>query len=330
MDTFVDSSWYFLRYCDARNEAEPWGREAVEAWMPVDQYIGGIEHAILHLMYARFVNKALADMGLLSFQEPFANLFTQGMITYQGAKMSKSKGNVISPSSYVDRYGADTARCYILFLGPPEQDADWSDDGVGGVHRFLARVYRLHAELGGAAGELLTADQLRGLTGTAAALARKTHWAIAKVSGDVERFQFNTAIAALMELVNDIYRDKEELLASEDGTTAVRTAIAAVASLLFPFAPHLASEVFDGATGRRVWDEPWPEADPALLEADTVTLVVQVNGKVRDSIDVAAQAPEDEVKRLALERPNIQRHLDGKQVVREVVVPGRLVNFVVR
>ncbi len=331
MDTFVDSSWYFLRYCDANNDREPWGREAVEAWMPVDQYIGGIEHAILHLMYARFFIKALADMELLPFQEPFANLFTQGMITYQGAKMSKSKGNVISPATYVERNGADTARCYILFLGPPDQDADWSDDGVGGVHRFLARVYRLHAELDGSEpGALLESEQLRGLDGTAAALARKTHWAIDKVGADIERFSFNTALAALMELVNDIYRDKDELLATDEGAAVVRTATAAVASLLFPFAPHLAAEAYEGATGRRVWEEPWPKADPALLESDTVTLVVQVNGKVRDSIDVPAETSEDEVKRLAIERPKVQRYLDGKSVVREVVVPGRLVNFVVR
>ena len=331
MDTFVDSSWYFLRYCDASNDTAPWEREPVEAWMPVDQYIGGIEHAILHLMYARFFAKALADMGLLSFQEPFANLFTQGMITRDGAKMSKSKGNVISPAAYVDRYGADTARCYILFLGPPEQDADWSDDGVGGVHRFLARVYRLHAEMSvGDGGDLLGAKELQALSGTAADLARKTHWAISKVGSDVQRFQFNTAIAALMELVNDIYRDKDELATTPEGAALLRTVLATVASLLFPFAPHLASEVFEGATGQRVWEEPWPEADPALLETDTVTLAVQVNGKVRDSIEVAADAPEDEVKRTAFERPNVQRHLDGKQVVREIVVPGRLVNFVVR
>jgi leucyl-tRNA synthetase len=282
-------------------------------------------------MYARFFVKALADMGLVPFQEPFANLFTQGMITYQGAKMSKSKGNVISPASIVERYGADTARCYILFLGPPEQDADWSDEGIGGVHRFLARVYRLHAELdAGGAAESLGAEQLRGLSGTAGALARKTHWAIAKVGSDIERFQFNTALAALMELVNDIYRDKEELLATDEGAALVRTATATVGSLLFPFAPHLAAEAYEGATGRRVWEEPWPQADPALLESDTVTLVVQVNGKVRDSMEVPAETPEDEVKRLAIERPNVQRHLDGKSVVREVVVPGRLVNFVVK
>jgi leucyl-tRNA synthetase len=202
---------------------------------------------------------------------------------------------------------------------------------VGGVHRFLARVYRLHAELAvGEPGALLEPERLRGLSGTAAGLARKAHWAIDKVGADIQRFSFNTALAALMELVNDIYRDKDELLATEEGTAVVRTATATVASLLFPFAPHLAAEVYEGATRRRVWEEPWPKADPALLESETVTLVVQVNGKVRDSIDVPAEISADEVKRLAVERPNVQRHLDGKSVVREVVVPGRLVNFVVK
>jgi len=199
MDTFVDSSWYFLRYCDPDNDDAPWSREVVDAWMPVDQYIGGVEHAILHLMYARFVTKALADMDLLGFQEPFANLFTQGMITHQGAKMSKSKGNVISPSTYVERYGADTARCNILFLGPPAQDADWSDSGVGGVHRFLSRVWRLAETARPPGGEPGSFDP-SGLEGGALELVRKAHWAIDKVTGDIERFQFNTAIAALMEL----------------------------------------------------------------------------------------------------------------------------------
>jgi leucyl-tRNA synthetase len=317
MDTFVDSSWYFLRYCDARNDEAAWSREAVDAWMPVDQYIGGVEHAILHLMYARFVTKALADMDLLGFQEPFARLFTQGMITYQGGKMSKSRGNVISPSTYVERSGADTARCYILFLGPPEDDVDWSDSGVAGIQRFLNRVWRLEVPpLQGDLSEALSGDEL--------ALARKTHETIAKVTSDIERFHFNTALSALMELVNEIHRlgDAGEQVRSFATTT--------VASLLFPFAPHLSAEVYERITGERVWEQPWPQADESFLERETVTLVVQVNGKVRDSIEVAVGAPEDEIKRTALERPNVQRHLDGRQVVREIVVPGRLVNFVIR
>ena len=291
MDTFVDSSWYFLRYCDANNDTAPWGREPVEAWMPVDQYIGGIEHAILHLMYARFVAKALADMGLLSFQEPFANLFTQGMITRDGAKMSKSKGNVISPATYVDRYGADTARCYILFLGPPEQDADWSDDGVGGVHRFLARVYRLHAEMSAGDGsDLLGAKELQALSGTAAALARKTHWAISKVGSDVQRFQFNTAIAALMELVNDIYRDKDELAGTPEGAALLRTVAGDRGVAAVPL--RSTSGVGgvrggDGATG--LGGALARGRSGFCSRRDTVTLVVQVNGKVRDSIEVGGR-----------------------------------------
>ena len=195
MDTFVDSSWYFLRYCDPHNDEAPWSREAVDMWMPVDQYIGGIEHAILHLMYARFFVKALADMDLVGVQEPFAQLFTQGMITRDGAKMSKSKGNVVSPEDYVERYGADTARCYILFIGPPSLDADWQDSGVAGVHRFLSRLWT-------AAVEAPNDGSADSAPGEAGELLRKAHWAIDKVTHDMQsNFGFNTAIAAVMELV---------------------------------------------------------------------------------------------------------------------------------
>jgi leucyl-tRNA synthetase len=318
MDTFVDSAWYFIRYCDPRNDAAAFDRSIADYWMPVDQYIGGVEHAILHLMYARFFTKALADMDHLGVQEPFARLFTQGMITYQGAKMSKSKGNVISPSTYVDRFGADTARCYILFLGPPEDDADWSDSGVGGVYRFLSRVWRLQVPR-------LAGDLDRGsLDEDSLALARKAHETIANVTREIGRFHFNKALSWMMELVNEIYR-------LGDADEHVRSfATATVASLLFPFAPHLGAEVYERVTGRRAWDDPWPSADPTFLERGVVRMVVQVNGKVRDRIEVPAGTAEDEIKRTALERPNVQRHLDGKQIEREVVVPGRLVNFVIK
>jgi leucyl-tRNA synthetase len=337
MDTFVDSSWYFLRYCDPHNADEPWGRPAIDRWMPVDQYIGGVEHAILHLMYARFFTKALADMELLSVQEPFANLFTQGMITYQGAKMSKSRGNVISPSAYVERYGADTARCYILFLGPPDQDADWSDEGVGGVHRFLGRVWRLGVEVAeraaGAieAGAATSPPAAEELSAEALEVVRKAHWAIAKVTDDVaKRFHFNTALSAVMELVNDVYRLKDSLYDDDVSARAVVFSCATVASLLFPFAPHLAAEVYELVAEGRVWETRWPEPDSRLLERDRVALVVQVNGKVRDRLEIESGVAEEEIKRLALERPNVRRHLDGKRVVKEVVVPGKLVNFVAR
>ncbi len=331
MDTFVDSSWYFLRYCDARNAEAAWSDEAVAGWMPVDQYIGGVEHAILHLMYARFFVKALADIGLLGVQEPFANLFTQGMITRDGAKMSKSRGNVISPREYVERYGADTARCYILFIGPPDHDADFSDEGIGGVYRFLGRLWRLAVEVAERTAGPPPALPAADARPTAA--LRKAHWAIDKVTGDLrERFAFNTAIAAVMELVNDLYRDKEAMLGSVSvGEAAeLRECAAIAASLIFPFAPHLGSEAYALLTGRRVWEEPWPEADPRLLERDLVELVVQVNGKLRDRVEAPAGAAEDELERLARGSERVAAHIDGGQVVKTVVVPGKLVNFVVR
>jgi leucyl-tRNA synthetase len=327
MDTFVDSSWYFLRYCDASNDSAAWDRAVVDGWMPVDQYIGGVEHAILHLMYARFFIKALADMQYLGFQEPFARLFTQGMITRDGAKMSKSRGNVISPSDYVERYGADTARCYILYIGPPDQDADWSDEGVGGIHRFLARLWRLAAET--ASLEDPGADPSEG---EPSALLRKAHWAIDKVTSDLDgRFAFNTAIAAVIELVNDAYRYKDELVRSGSaGVAQLRFAVATAGSLIFPFAPHLGAEVYDLMTGRRVWEEPWPEADSALLIADEIELVVQVNGKLRDRVRAPAGAAQEEQERLAREAPRVAAQLDGGEIVKTVVVPDKLVNFVVR
>lgn len=324
MDTFVDSSWYFLRYCDANNDEAAWDRDVLKNWMPVDQYIGGVEHAILHLLYARFFTKAFADMELLDAQEPFQALFTQGMITRDGAKMSKSKGNVIAPSTYIDRYGVDTARCYIMFIGPPDQDADWSDDGVEGVHRFLSRLWRLGVEVGqGPADSPAAGDSLSDAD---AALARKSHWAIDKVTQDVSgRFAFNTAISAVMELVNDCYRHREA--ASPE---ALRFATATAASLVFPFAPHTASEVYEQATGERVWETPWPRADPAMLTADTFELVAQVNGKVRDRITAPADASKEQLEELARNAPNVVAHLDGRQVVKVIVVPGKLVNIVVR
>ncbi len=322
MDTFVDSSWYFLRYCDPHNDEAPWERSVIDAWMPVDQYIGGVEHAILHLMYARFFCKALTDMELLDVREPFRALFTQGMVTKEGAKMSKSKGNTVDPAEISDRYGADTARCYILFIGPPDQDVDWSDEGVEGTHRFLSRLWRLGAEL---ADETPAEVVPNAPEGDDLVLVRKAHWAIEKVTGDMRRFAFNTAISAVHELVNEAYRLRDTASAG-----ALRFAAATAASLVFPFAPHAGADVFDRLTGRPVWQEPWPEANSALLETDTFTLVVQVNGKVRDRLEAPASATPDELKALARAAPNARTHLDGREVVKEVVVPGKLVNVVVR
>ncbi|MFT4049165.1 MAG: leucine--tRNA ligase [Solirubrobacterales bacterium] len=332
MDTFVDSSWYFMRYTDARNDREPWHRAVLNEWMPVDNYIGGVEHAILHLMYARFFTKALHDLGLVGAVEPFKNLFTQGMITRDGAKMSKSRGNVISPRSYVEKYGADTARAYILFIGPPDQDADWADEGVEGVHRFLSRLWRLGLEVD-AAGAGSGVDAPASVSSEAAgAVMRKANWAIAKVTDDMEgRFAFNTAIAAVMELVNELYKHKD-LLVSEGGDSAqaLRFGAATAASLLFPFAPHVSAEVFETLGGARVWETEWPAADESYLKSDEITLVVQVNGKVRDKISAGADASQDELLDLAKASEKIAGYLEGKDLVKEIVVPGKLVNLVVR
>jgi leucyl-tRNA synthetase len=322
MDTFVDSSWYFLRYCDPSNDGAAWGGAALTQWMPVDQYIGGVEHAILHLLYARFFTKALADLGHLGFQEPFSALFTQGMVTKDGAKMSKSRGNVVSATSIVQRLGADTARCYILFIGPPDQDADWSDEGVEGIHRFLARLWRLAAETAGRPGGEQAEAQAQGPD---LELMRKAHWAIDKVSGDLRRFSFNTAIAAVMELLNESSR-----LRGSVEISTLRFALVTASSLLFPFAPHVCADMYDRLTGRRVWEQPWPQADPALLERDVYELVCQVNGKLRDRVQAAPDASPQELKELCLAATNVRAHIDGKEIVKEIVVPGKLVNLVVR
>jgi leucyl-tRNA synthetase len=330
MDTFVDSSWYFLRYCDASNERAAWDPAALKEWMPVDQYIGGVEHAILHLLYARFFTKALADLGHLDFQEPFRALFTQGMVTKDGAKMSKSRGNVVSPAAIIERYGADTARCYILFIGPPDQDADWSDEGMEGVHRFLSRLWRMAMETADMGGELAHAptedpSHAAGLADEDLELLRKTHWAIEKVSGDLRRFAFNTAIAAVMELMNECSRLREDT-----DPASRRFALASAASLLFPFAPHVCADIYEMLTGERVWEQPWPHADQALLEREEYELVCQVNGKLRDRVSAATGADTEELKELCRAAPNVMVHLEGKEIVKEIVVPGKLVNLVVR
>ena len=327
MDTFVDSSWYFLRYCDASNAQAAWDPAALREWMPVDQYIGGVEHAILHLMYARFFTKALADLGHLDFQEPFQALFTQGMVTKDGAKMSKSKGNVVSPASIVERLGADTARCYILFVGPPEQDADFSEEGVEGVHRFLGRLWRLADETASrtslsAGAPLVVAEPAQGED---LELLRKTHWAIDKVSNDLRRFAFNTAIAAVMELLNECSR-----LRDTADVQVLRFGLASAASLLFPFAPHVCADIYDMLRGERVWEQPWPHAEEALLEREVYELVCQVNGKVRDRVQASADADPEALKELCRSAPNVRAHVDGREIVKEVVVPGKLVNLVVR
>ncbi|HWE33930.1 MAG TPA: leucine--tRNA ligase [Solirubrobacteraceae bacterium] len=329
MDTFVDSSWYYLRYCDANNDDAAWDRNVLKMWMPVDQYIGGVEHAILHLMYSRFFVKALADMELLDVQEPFRALFTQGMILgSDGYKMSKSRGNVISPMPLVERYGADAARCYVLFMGPADQDAPWSDKGIEGAHRFLSRLWRLGDELGSDDPNERSpdaAEQPPDPVGDALALVRKANWAIEKVTGDIARdFGMHTAISAVIELVNELYKHAEADIAAR------RFATATAASLLFPFAPHLGAEVYERLTGNPVWEEPWPAANPAMLQADTFELVIQVNGKVRDRMQAPTGAPKEELERLALESAAVRSRVDGAEIANVIVIPDKLVNVVVK
>jgi len=279
-------------------------------------------------MYARFLTKALADLGHLSVQEPFANLFAQGMITRDGAKMSKSRGNTVSPGDYVERYGADTARTYVCFMGPPERGGDWTDEGVEGVNRFLSRLWRLCEEV---EERTPVGEPGPGAEGEARELLAKAHWAIDKTTRDFQRgFQFNTVISAVMELINDAYRVKDGLYGDPAGEGALRFATATAASLIFPFAPHIGSEAYERLTGARVWEQPWPVADPELLSSDTVTLIVQVNGKLRDRIEADADAPQEELLRLARASEKVGRHLEGKEVVKEIVVPGKLVNLVIR
>src|SRR5829696_3442806 len=312
MDTFVDSSWYFLRYCDPHNDQAPWDRRLVDHWMPVDQYIGGIDHATGHLLYSRFFVKALNDFGLLGIREPFQRLFHQGWVRQGGRKMSKSKGNVIGPDELVDRYGADAVRTYILFMGPADQDMEWSEDGVEGISRFVRRLWRTVNEV---AEQAPQGDQVTDLT-------RLAHRTIARVTDDIERrFQFNTPIAAVMELVNELGRSSADPAARSAAETAV--------SLLQPYTPHISEELWSRLGHERLWDEPWPQADPALLERETFELVIQVNGRVRDRVEVSSDMSEEELIAQARASARVQEFLDGKEIRKEIVVPGKLVNLVV-
>jgi len=328
MDTFVDSSWYFLRYTDPRNDQAPWDPAILARWAPVDQYIGGVEHAILHLLYARFFTKALADLGHLDVQEPFAKLFTQGMITKDGAKMSKSRGNVVSPQDVIARHGADAARAYILFIGPPDQDAEWSDTGINGVADFLSRLWRL-AAAAAEGGIVSGAEAPEAPEGAGLDLVRAANVAIERVTNAMDgRFAFNAAIAEIMKLVNACSKEFHER--GNRDPEALRYALATAASLLFGFAPHVASDAYELLTGRRVWEEPWPAADPRFLELPTFELVVQVNGKLRDRVTAQSDATPEELKALAHEAPYAKLQIDGREVIKEIVVPGKLVNIVVR
>jgi leucyl-tRNA synthetase len=314
MDTFVDSSWYFLRYVDPQNAEAPFERGPVDYWLPVSQYIGGIDHATGHLLYSRFFVKVLNDLGMVGFREPFARLFHQGWVQQGGSKMSKSKGNVSGPDALVREYGADALRLYILFMGPADQAMEWTESGIEGMSRFVRRLWRLVLEV---------CDEPAGDAAPSGPLARKAHETIARVTDDIgRRFHFNTPIAAVMELANELSR-------AGASDPAARFAAETAVSLVQPYAPHIAEELWQRLGHERLWEEPWPVADESQLERETFELVVQVNGKVRDRIEVEAGLAEDELVARATASPRVQAHLDGAQVRQTIVVPGKLVNLVV-
>jgi len=326
MDTFVDSSWYYLRYVNPRLEDRPFETEDVNNWLPVDQYIGGVEHAVLHLLYSRFITKVLNDLGYVNFDEPFENLFTQGMIYKDGWKMSKSKGNVVSPDDMIEKYGADTLRMYILFMAPPEKDAEWNDTGIEGVNRFIRRLWNNYYRIL----DLLSSDNESSLdlTKEEKSLRRKLHSMIKKIKEDIEGgFKFNTAIAGLMEFNNQLmeYLDNVE----RPNTKLLREIAENVALILSPFAPHMAEEMWsDLGKDTLIVSERWPKYDPSALEQEEMTIVVQVNGKVRGKLIVPVDITEDEIKKAALEEAS--RSIEGKTVMNVIYVKGKLINIVVK
>ena len=326
MDTFIDSSWYFLRYTDALNDKAPFDSKIANYWMNVDQYIGGIEHAILHLLYSRFFVKVIHDLGLIEANEPFRGLLTQGMVLKEGSKMSKSKGNVVSPEEIINKYGADTARLFILFAAPVDRDLDWSDQGVEGSYRFLGRVWRIVDAYDQAAKENHTGD----LTKDEVALRRELHRVIKKVTEDLDNnFNFNTAISAIMELVNAMYahKDKVESVNADLANELTHNLVL----LLAPFVPHMTEELWHelGET-ESVHTMNWPTYEESALEVDEVEVVLQVNGKVRDKLTVSVNITKEELEALAKESSRVQEFTEGKQIVKVIYVPGKLVNIVVK
>lgn len=328
MDTFVDSSWYFLRYTDPQNSEKPFEKALANQWMPVDQYIGGVEHAILHLLYSRFFVKVMKDIGLLDFEEPFNNLLTQGMVLKDGAKMSKSKGNVVSPAEIIGQYGADTARLFVLFAAPPERDLEWSDQGVEGCYRFLNRIWRLTTE---AISESLIHLKKAVESPEDKALRYKIHYTIVKVTDDVEqRFNFNTAISAVMELVNELYKYKAQSKEQINGQL-LQEGIETMIKLLAPFAPHMIEELWQMMGHEEsIHLTAWPKADQNALVKDEVEIVVQINGKVKEKLMVSPTLTKEEIEALVMGHGKVQQAVENLQLIRVVVVPGKLVNIVVK
>jgi leucyl-tRNA synthetase len=331
MDTFVCSSWYYLRYCSPWEKDRPFNPEHVRYWMPVDQYIGGVEHAILHLLYSRFFVKVLNDLGLVPFREPFTNLFAQGMVTKDGAKMSKSKGNTVSPREIIQKYGTDTVRLFILFAGPPELDMEWSDQGVEGAFRFLNRVWNIAREIM----DMQSDQQVPIDENWMRNLERKVHQTIFRVDRDTrERFHFNTAISAIMELVNELsesLRFLSEKGAHPEEKKLMTWALKQLVSVLNPFAPHLSEEIWS-LLGEKSFLSlaPWPEYDAEKMLTETVTIVVQINGKVRSKIEANRDASKEAVLEQALRDDKVQNWLDQKEIQKVIYVPNKLINLVVR
>ncbi len=340
MDTFVDSSWYFYRYTDAHNDRAPFDSKTVAYWFPIDQYIGGVEHAILHLIYSRFWTKFMRDMGLVKNDEPAERLFTQGMIIKGGAKMSKSVGNVVSPDEMIARYGADSTRMYTLFATAPDRELDWQDEGVAGIQRTLGRVYRFVMRNSLARTQLAASRQTLQATSLppeARQVQRKLHQTIKRVSDDFQgRWHFNTSIAAIMELVNALYAVEERVARAPSPAELVPTSLLydaqrSLVLLLAPFAPHLAHELWEmlGEKGSLL-RTPWPKYDPALAKEEEIEIPVQINGKLRSLIVVPVDSSKEVIQERALSDEKIKSAIAGKQVVKVIVVPGRLANIVVR
>lgn len=331
MDTFLCSSWYYLRYTDAHNDKMPFDKELNNYWGPVDQYIGGIEHAILHLLYSRFFVKVLRDAGLVDYDEPFSNLLTQGMVIKDGAKMSKSLGNVVSPEEILSKYGADTARLFILFAAPPERELEWSDQGVEGSFRFLNRIWRIVQAFETVLEQKVTEYDHSNLNEADKDLRRVLHSSIKKVTNDIEtRFNFNTAISTMMELVNALYAYKEAV--KEPNAGLVYEAISDLIKMMSPFVPHITEELWRGAidANSSVHEQSWPECDEEALKVDNVEIVLQVNGKVRGRLTVPAEATKEELEKIAMADANVQAHIGDATVRKVICVPGRLVNIVAK
>jgi leucyl-tRNA synthetase len=335
MDTFVCSSWYYLRYCSPQSDTAPFNTQELKYWMPVDQYIGGVEHAILHLLYSRFFIKALYDLKYVNFKEPFKRLFTQGMVCKDGAAMSKSKGNVVTPGEIFSKFGIDATRVMILFASPPEVDMEWTDKGMEGASRFLNRVWRLIYNNLDYFKKARNKEEvfLEDISDEAKKIRQKTHQTIKKVTEDIEeRFHFNTAISAIMELTNEVYKFQLEEKGGKEGDVFVlRKALEIIIRLLGPIAPHFSEELWQEIGNKEsIYMQPWPKYDDILLEEEEKIIVVQVNGKLRGKLTVPASYDDERIEREALSIPKIQEKIEGKKIIKIITVSGKLVNIVVK